>query len=843
MKRYLITRSWIVFLCIGVSSHQVFGQWSPGGIESGAHQSPCVSDADQARIDAAIERYIRDGGPALNAARSQAAPKYSFYPMGGNLWQDLFTVNFDDLDNAGGVLDFDCFGWTYNGHDATDTGIRTFGEQAIGVPVFAALDGTVIDAHDGEFDMNTVWLGQPANFCVIDHGDGRIVAYYHFKNGSVEVQPGQLVVAGEQIGLTGSSGNSTGPHLHFASRQNGPRIEPYAGACNPIESGWCDQTPAQRDFYVWDFAFSPVALDTVPLPPHDLPRTGHFELGASDRKFWFFVGGTMLQNSVLDVRTYRPNGSLAASYNWSLTNSEHRGGWYWNSIPFHSDLNSITGTWRMEMDVNGQNVVNAPFEMLAAPDAAFNRPPEPVTISIDPPAPIRDEVVFCRVGTPRVLDDLDYDIVRYEYVWTVDGNEVRRIISAGQADAIARTHTQPGAVIECSVTPMDDDVSGITVNTQVIVDEFATNCNLDDTPDDCQLTNNDCNENLRPDDCDEDDLIVAHPLPQNACPGDSRIFGISASGAESFQWKLDGVDLIDGAAISGANTDTLAVSNIGELFQGTYTCETTEGCIVATSESAMLNVFDPVGITSQPISSDSACTGETTVISVGAVGDGITYQWFKDGNSLANSGSITGADSPNLSISNLSQEDEASSPGYVCLVSDNCGNSVLTQPSVLAIVGPEFSAQPESLCIDSGQSAVFSVGVSPPAGASLFVQWHKDGSPLVPTANLGGVFTDTLTINTAGAGDVGDYSLRVLVIGPNCVEFSAAAALQVDECNCLIPGDFDNDGDFDLADAQQFQSCFGADTIAQPECECANADGGNSTIDLADWASLTSQLE
>ena len=45
---------------------------------------------------------------------------------------------------------------------AHDILVRSFGEQDVGVPVFAALDGTVADAHDGEFDRNTVLAGQPA---------------------------------------------------------------------------------------------------------------------------------------------------------------------------------------------------------------------------------------------------------------------------------------------------------------------------------------------------------------------------------------------------------------------------------------------------------------------------------------------------------------------------------------------------------------------------------------------------------------------------------------------------------------------------------------------------------
>ena len=64
---------------------------------------------------------------------------YTFFPLAGVLWQDLYIVNFVDLDPAdGAVKDFACAGQTYDTHTGEDAIIRSFREQAIGVPVFAA---------------------------------------------------------------------------------------------------------------------------------------------------------------------------------------------------------------------------------------------------------------------------------------------------------------------------------------------------------------------------------------------------------------------------------------------------------------------------------------------------------------------------------------------------------------------------------------------------------------------------------------------------------------------------------------------------------------------------------
>src|SRR5438477_1021997 len=100
---------------------------------------------------------------AQNFAPPASAQKYSFYPQGGNFFGDLWPNNFVDLDTSAGIRAYKGSDYSYNGHLGIDTEIKGFAAQAVGVPVFAALDGTVIEAHDGEFDMNTQSGNQPVN--------------------------------------------------------------------------------------------------------------------------------------------------------------------------------------------------------------------------------------------------------------------------------------------------------------------------------------------------------------------------------------------------------------------------------------------------------------------------------------------------------------------------------------------------------------------------------------------------------------------------------------------------------------------------------------------------------
>src|SRR5439155_1210528 len=84
--------------------------------------------------------------------------------------------------------------------------LRHFGEQDVGVPIFAALDGTVIARHDGEFDRNSsLNPSAVANYVILDHGGGHHSLYWHMRSNSVAVALNQVVPAGTQLGLAASS--------------------------------------------------------------------------------------------------------------------------------------------------------------------------------------------------------------------------------------------------------------------------------------------------------------------------------------------------------------------------------------------------------------------------------------------------------------------------------------------------------------------------------------------------------------------------------------------------------------------------------------------------------------
>jgi murein DD-endopeptidase MepM/ murein hydrolase activator NlpD len=81
--------------------------------------------------------------------------------------------------------------------------------------VLAAADGTVAMVADQFFGGNAVFL---------DHGDGLITMYMHLLRAGVE--EGASVRRGERVGVVGSTGRATGPHLHFGVRWRGAPVDP-----------------------------------------------------------------------------------------------------------------------------------------------------------------------------------------------------------------------------------------------------------------------------------------------------------------------------------------------------------------------------------------------------------------------------------------------------------------------------------------------------------------------------------------------------------------------------------------------------------------------------------------
>lgn len=120
------------------------------------------------------------------------------------------------------------FSWPVNGEITSPYGYRIhpiFGTEIYhsgidigvdeGTPVHAADSGTVVLAD---------WISGYGNAVIIDHGNGTSTLYGH--NSELAVSEGQSVSKGQVVAYAGSTGNSTGPHVHFEVRVNGDPVDP-----------------------------------------------------------------------------------------------------------------------------------------------------------------------------------------------------------------------------------------------------------------------------------------------------------------------------------------------------------------------------------------------------------------------------------------------------------------------------------------------------------------------------------------------------------------------------------------------------------------------------------------
>jgi len=193
------------------------------------------------------------GVALLSVAALRGAPAtaqdYRF-PFGGSCTSSsCYVTAYYDLAAASGSLqDWNCGDHTYDGHHGTDFGVGSWPGMDAGRDIVAAADGEVIQTHDGEFDRCTSGDcpggSGYGNHVRLRHADGKVTIYGHMKNGSVAVSVGQHVRCGDRLGQVGSSGYSTGPHLHFEVRTaGGTADDPFTGRCGGPLCYWVDQGP------------------------------------------------------------------------------------------------------------------------------------------------------------------------------------------------------------------------------------------------------------------------------------------------------------------------------------------------------------------------------------------------------------------------------------------------------------------------------------------------------------------------------------------------------------------------------------------------------------------------
>lgn len=189
------------------------------------------------------------------------------------------------------------------------------------------------------------------------------------------------------------------------------------------------------------------------------------------------------------------------------------------------------------------------------------------------------------------------------------------------------------------------------------------------------------------------------PESQTVTAGSGATMSVAADGPGtlSYQWKKNGVSLVNGPGISGATTATLQLSGLATGDTGNYTVVVTNAQGSAVSAIAALTVAPGPEITSSP-SNQTIAAGSTLMLKVGALGaPTLAYQWFKNGTALADGGSITGATTATLAIANAQPSDTGR---YSATVSSSSGGEISKEATVVV-----YAYEPYAFTTLAGRAA------------------------------------------------------------------------------------------------------------------------------------------
>jgi murein DD-endopeptidase MepM/ murein hydrolase activator NlpD len=336
---------------------------------------PCLTETQRAEVKAEIENNIEllrtQNQLAFNETNRGGHPLF-LWPIkkkDGLEYNDVWGIsNYVDQNPAypNQVLDFNCGSRTYDttggyNHAGMDIFNWPFSWKMMDfdeVEIIAAAPGQIIAKAGSNFDRSCTLGGGNWNAVYIQHSDGSVALYGHMKQNSPTTKNvGDMVAVGEYLGIVGSSGNSTGPHLHFevySSINPDVLIDPYAGVCNSlnVDSWWQSQRPYNNPNI--NAVLTHSAPPVFPACPTQEITNESNVFDAGDTIYFGLYMRDQAAGSSINLKIIRPDNSVLYDWNFPFTTNYVASYWYW----YYSGVYNMNGQWKWEATYLGQTVTH-----------------------------------------------------------------------------------------------------------------------------------------------------------------------------------------------------------------------------------------------------------------------------------------------------------------------------------------------------------------------------------------------------------------------------------------------------------------------------------------------------
>lgn len=364
-----------------------------GGGEFKFQSAECLSPEARAEVQKMLEnnrQQLQKEGK-LMAKNTLATPLFS-WPVkksNGAPYNEVWSISnyVDHNPNFPNLLqDYNCGTRTYDtssgyNHAGIDIFTWPFGWYQMDYnqsEVIAAAPGVILAKSNGNYDRNCAFNSSNWNAVYIQHSDGSVAWYGHLKNNSVTTKSvGQSVAEGEYLGIVGSSGNSTGPHLHFeVYNSNNQLVDPYQGTCNTWASATQSWWQNQKNYNNPKInSISTHSGEVILNNGCGVQETTLFKnaFNTGETVYTYLFLSDIAAGAPVNFQLIRPDNSVGYNATFNMPQFYTASYWYY-SVP--ASYFGQTGAWKAAVTVNGMTQIhNFTYGVLSASEAQMHESP------------------------------------------------------------------------------------------------------------------------------------------------------------------------------------------------------------------------------------------------------------------------------------------------------------------------------------------------------------------------------------------------------------------------------------------------------------------------------------